>query len=83
MPVIRSAGAGRISLYVREWLEDGVCAPGVSDRLRPIEQSEKGELKFIEFEMVARILCVFHRERPEQFNRFLVQFEHIILDEPP
>ena len=33
--------------------------------------------------MVARILCVFHRERPEQFSRFLTQFEHIILDEPP
>jgi hypothetical protein len=55
----------------------------VSDWLYPSEQSEKGELKSIEFEMVARILCVFHRERPEQFNRFLTQFEHIILDEPP
>ena len=51
--------------------------------LHPSEQSEKGELKSIEFEMVARILCVFHRERPEQFTKFFGQFKHIILDDPP
>ena len=41
MPVMRSAGAGRISLYVREWLEDGVCAPGVSDRLSRLNSLKK------------------------------------------
>ena len=55
----------------------------MSDWLNPSEQSEKGELKSIEFEMVARILCVFHRERPEQFTKFFGQFKHIILDDPP
>jgi hypothetical protein len=55
----------------------------VSDRFHPSEQSEKGELKSIEFEMVARLLCVFHRERPEQFHAFFTHFTHIILDAPP
>ena len=51
---------------------------GIFDKL-----FKKGELKSIEFEMVARILRVFHRERPEQFTKFFAQFEHILLDEPP
>jgi hypothetical protein len=55
----------------------------VSDWLYPSEQSEKGELKSIEFEMVARILCVFHRERPDHFPAFFNHFTHIILDAPP